>query len=160
MKIKYVEAMVDPSPPSADGCDISTGDLSRAVSAVDQAYPEPYASVDMTEFERSAYDAIAKRRETISALVLEFETLEEQIEEHSCGDDNAVPLIPVSSSIPIWRQFETGLFLPGEVVAIVRLSDLQLLLSEHHDLRVHMLGLCESAECSGATVSTIEGAPV
>lgn len=110
MTIRYVEAMIQPVD-TARADRISTRDAERAMVAVTEKHTS----------------------EEVNALNEALDDLFEAIYDHERDYDDGAPLIPVSHPDTIARQLETSLFLPGEEVAILRLSDLKALIANQSE---------------------------
>jgi len=135
MKVKYVEAMIaNPEPWTMDV--EPTHDHIPTIQARD-AIDKAAAAFDSGETQ-----AIAS---ALLSLSVATEELLDEIGNHECvpsevevssSDEETVPLIPVSHPLPLRRQFDT-MFLRSDVMAILRLSDLEALIAmagaEHFD---------------------------
>lgn len=115
MKIKYVEAMIgDPDVEISSSGNIGVAGVEEHLQAVSKLYPDSYAVVDLVE---------------------RVECLVDEIHDHSCGadwTDDPPPLVPLSHPDPLKRQLEF-LFLPGDEMAILRLSDLKALIANQRE---------------------------
>lgn len=124
--MKYVEAMIhdpdttQPTDPLKFEPDVD--ELTSAIKMANTLTSSDWTDVPAREWAEALQDVVQFASELV-----------EDAKEHECDCDHEVaedpvPLVPVSHIDTIARQLETAGFLRGEEVAIVRLSDLRVLL--------------------------------
>lgn len=127
MKVKYVEAMITSSginKPEPEMKKEPDFDMDRLDAAIDRVLEADIGSLS---------DAFVKLQEAADALGT-------RLNGHDCADYVSVPaipeenpLVPLSSADSILTQMSQLLFLPGDEVAILRLSDLKALLANQKE---------------------------
>jgi hypothetical protein len=132
-RIRYVEAMIQPTVTDV-GFD---GDLDDAANACDEAVAALFHCADTHDDGDNEENLVLKKMISLArGLNDRYAELSGAIEDHSCtaAQDSVSPFVPVGSNEDIDTLMRREGFNSADMVAIVKLSDLEMLIANQRSV--------------------------